>query len=96
HTQGMSVEEAARLFMEKGFCERAVALEEARRGTYDPTYLVYSLGKLMIYKLRDDLRQTQGSSYSLENFHTAFLRQGGLPLPLLRKILMPGQNLPLL
>ena len=96
HAQGMTVEEAARLFMEKGFCERAVALEEARRGTYDPTYLVYSLGKLMIYKLRDDLRQTQASSYSLENFHNAFLRQGGLPLPLLRKILLPGRNLPLL
>ncbi|MGQ9633088.1 MAG: DUF885 domain-containing protein [Bryobacteraceae bacterium] len=96
HTQGMSVEEAARLFMEKGFCERTVALEEARRGTYDPTYLVYCLGKLMIYKLRDDFRRTQGAAYSLENFHNTFLRQGGLPLPLLRKILLFGQNLPLL
>jgi uncharacterized protein (DUF885 family) len=96
HTKGMTVEQGARLFAEKGFCERAVALEEARRGTYDPTYLYYTLGKLMIYKLRDDYRQTKGSAYSLAGFHAEFLRQGGLPLKLVRRIMLPGNTGPLL
>ena len=76
HTKGMTVEEGARLFMEKGFAERPVALEEARRGAYDPTYLYYTLGKLMIYKMRDDYRKAKGG-----------LLSGGIP----RRIRAPGR-----
>ncbi len=96
HTKGMTVEEGTRLFMERGFCERSVAFEEARRGTYDPTYLYYTLGKLMIYKLREDYRQAKGSSYSLAGFHDDFMRQGGLPLKLMRQVMLPGNTAPLL
>jgi uncharacterized protein (DUF885 family) len=96
HTKGMTVEEGTRLFMDKGFQEREVAFEETRRGAYDPTYLYYTLGKLMIYKMRDDYRKAKGSGYSLEGFHNEFVRQGGLPIPLMRRILLPGDTSPLL
>lgn len=96
HTKGMTIEEGTRLFMDKGFSEREVALEETRRGAYDPTYLYYTLGKLMIYKMRDDYRKAKGSGYSLEGFHNEFVRQGGLPIPLMRRIMLPGDTSPLL
>jgi uncharacterized protein (DUF885 family) len=92
----MTIEEGTRLFMDKGFSERQVALEETRRGAYDPTYLYYTLGKLMIYKMRDDYRKAKGSGYSLEGFHNEFVRQGGLPIPLMRRIMLPGDTSPLL
>ena len=96
HTKGMTVEEGTRLFMDKGFSERQVALEETWRGAYDPTYLYYTLGKLMIYKMREDYRKAKGPGYSLEGFHDEFVRQGGLPIPLMRRIMLPGDTSPLL
>jgi len=96
HTKGMTIEEGTRLFMEKGFSERQVALEETRRGAYDPTYLYYTLGKLMVYKMRDDYKKAKGSGYSLQGFHDEFVRQGGLPIPLMRRIMLPGNTAPLL
>jgi uncharacterized protein (DUF885 family) len=85
HTQGMTVEEGAKVFVEKGFQEPANAFEEARRGAYNPTYLYYTLGKLEILKLREEYRKAKGAS--LQQFHDAFVSQGGLPIPLVRKIL---------
>lgn len=85
HTQGMTVEDGAKVFVEKGFQEPANAFEEARRGAYNPTYLYYTLGKLEIQKLRDDYRQAKGAS--LQQFHDAFVAQGALPIPLVRRIL---------
>jgi uncharacterized protein (DUF885 family) len=96
HTKGMTVEEGTRLFIDKGFSERQVALEETWRGAYDPTYLYYTLGKLMICKMREDYRKAKGSAYSLEGFHDEFVRQGGLPIPLMRRIMLPGDTSPLL
>ena len=96
HTEGWTVEQATRLFMEKGFQERANAFEEARRGTYNPTYLYYTLGKLQIYKLREDYRQAKGIEYSLINFHDAFIKAGPMPLKLVRKILLPMDKNPTL
>ena len=93
HTQGLSVQRAATdYFVDQCFQEPANAYEEARRGTYDPTYLYYTLGKLEIYKLRDDYRRAQGSAYSLRGFHDAFVRQGGVPIKLMRRILLPGDT----
>ena len=89
HTQGMTVEQATKLFMEKGFQERANAFEEARRGAYNPTYLYYTLGKLQIYKLRQDYKIAKGPEYSLQNFHDAFIKVGPLPIKLVRKVLLP-------
>ena len=76
HTAGWSVEQGTKLFVEKGFQQPANAFEEARRGTYNPTYLYYTLGKLMVYKLRADYQQAKGQAYSLQAFHDEFLKQG--------------------
>ncbi len=86
HTAGWTVEQGAKLFEEKGFQEPANAYEESRRGAYNPTYLYYTLGKLEIQKLRDEYRQKKGAS--LKQFHDAFVSQGALPIPLVRKILL--------
>lgn len=92
HTAGMTVEQGARLFVDKGFQEPAVAYEEARRGAYNPTYLYYTLGKLQIYKLREDYRKAKGAGYSLEQFHNEFVRQGGIPIKMIRRILLPNDT----
>jgi uncharacterized protein (DUF885 family) len=86
HTQGMTVEQGARVFVEQGFMEPANAYEEARRGAYNPTYLYYTLGKLEIQKLRDDYRAAHPGS-TLKTFHDAFVAQGSLPIPLTRRLL---------
>ncbi len=96
HTEGMTVEQAAKLFVEKGFQEKANAYEEARRGAYNPTYLYYTLGKLQIYKLRQDYQRTKGPEYSLLSFHDEFIKIGPLPLKLIRKILLPLDRSPTL
>ena len=86
HTGGWTVEQGAKLFREQCFEEPANAFEEARRGTYNPTYLYYTLGKLMIQDLaRDYMREKHAS---LKEFHNAFVVQGALPIPLVRKILL--------
>jgi uncharacterized protein (DUF885 family) len=86
HTAGWTVEQGAKLFVEKGFQEPANAYEEARRGTYNPTYLYYTLGKLMIQDLaRDYMAQKHAT---LKEFHNAFVSQGALPITLVRKILL--------
>jgi uncharacterized protein (DUF885 family) len=86
HTEGWTVEQGAKLFVEKGFQEPANAYEEARRGAYNPTYLYSTFGKLEVQKLRDDYKAKKGGT--LRDFHDAFVAQGGLPLPLVRKILL--------
>jgi uncharacterized protein (DUF885 family) len=88
HTEDATVEQATRIFVERGFQEPANAYEEARRGAYDPTYLYYTAGKLQIYKLREDYKRAQGSAYSLEKFHTEFIKQGSIPIKLMRRILL--------
>ena len=92
HTAGWTVEQGAKLFEEKAFQEPANAYEEARRGAYNPTYLYYTLGKLQIYKLRGDYQKAKGSSYSLKTFHDEFVSQGGVPIKIIRRILLPGDN----
>jgi uncharacterized protein (DUF885 family) len=96
HTQGMTVEEGAKVFEKEGFQEPSNAYEESRRGAYNPTYLYYTLGKLMIYKLREDYRRAKGDGFRLETFHNDFVRQGGIPIKLIRRILLPGDKRPTL
>ena len=96
HTRNMSVEDGAKCFTEKAFQEPANAYEEARRGAYDPTYLYYTVGKLEIFKLREDYRRAKGSAYTLQGFHDAFVQQGPLPLKLMREVLLPGDRRPTL
>jgi uncharacterized protein (DUF885 family) len=85
HTAGWTVEEGAKLFVEKGFQEPANGFEESRRGAYNPTYLYYTFGKLQIFELRDEYRAKKGAS--LREFHDAFVSQGSLPIALVRKLL---------
>lgn len=96
HTAGMTVADGAKIFETQGFAEPQVAFEEARRGAYNPTYLYYTLGKLQIYKLREDYRRARGDAFRLREFHDRFVSQGGMPIPLLRRILLPGDTAPAL
>ena len=88
HTDGMTLEEATKFFMENAYMAELPARREALRGTFDPGYLNYTLGKLMILKLRDDFKREQGSAYSLKGFHDRLLAFGGPALPLLRPVLL--------
>jgi uncharacterized protein (DUF885 family) len=88
HCQGATVEEATRFIMDNAYYEEKPAHGEAMRGTFDPGYLYYSLGKLMILKLRDDWKAQEGAAYSLQRFHDEFLRHGSPPLPLLRRVML--------
>jgi uncharacterized protein (DUF885 family) len=88
HTGGMTVEQAQQMFEEDSYTPGPVALSEAKRGTSDATYGYYTLGKLMILKLRDDYRAKQGANYSLKGFHDSFLKLGPLQLPLIRKAML--------
>lgn len=86
HTAGWTVDQATKLFEEKSFSEPANAREEARRGTYNPTYLVYTYGKIEIQALAAEYKAKKGGT--LRDFHDAFVRHGALPLPLVRKLLL--------
>jgi uncharacterized protein (DUF885 family) len=88
HTQGMSVDEAAQFFRDNCYYEEKPARQEAMRGTYDPGYLYYSLGKMEIFKLREDYRQQEGAAFSLQKFHDQMLDHGMPPLRLMREILL--------
>lgn len=84
HTQGMTVEQAIDFFMKEGYQEKPNATLEAKRGTVDPTYLVYTLGKLQILALREEIKAAQGERFSLQKFHDAFLSVGGPPIKIVR------------
>ena len=93
HCQGMSVEDAAQFFQDNCYYGEKPARAEARRGTFDPGYANYTLGKLMILKLRKDYQAQEGAGYSLEKFHNEFLRHGTPPVPLLREVLLKDRQL---
>ena len=95
HTGKMTVEEATEFFVKEGYQVRPVAEKEAKRGTSDPTYLVYTLGKLEILKLREDYKKMKGGKYTLQGFHDAFLQQGFPPIKIVRKALL-GNDSPVL
>ncbi|MBA2539222.1 MAG: DUF885 domain-containing protein [Deltaproteobacteria bacterium] len=91
HTGGMTVEQAAKLFEDKGFVDPANARQQAVRGTFDPMYISYTLGKLMIRKLRDDWMKKQQGATLLE-FHDTFLSYGAAPIPLIRRAMLDDDN----
>lgn len=88
HTEGMTIEQAQDMFEKEAYQPAPVAESEAKRGTSDATYGYYTMGKLMILKLRDDYRAKLGDAYSLKDFHDEFIRLGPLPLPLIRKAML--------
>jgi uncharacterized protein (DUF885 family) len=95
HTGNMTMEQAKEFFVNEGYQVPAVAEVEAKRGTSDPTYLVYTLGKLQIMKLREDYKKKLGDRFTLREFHDRFMEQGGVPLVIIRKAML-GDNSPTL
>jgi len=95
HTGKMSVEQAENFFQQEGYQSRETAVVETKRGAGDPTYLYYTLGKLEIMKLRDDVKKKEGAAFSLEKFHDDFLRQGFPPIKIVREAML-GDNSPTL
>lgn len=92
HTEDWSVEQGVKFFQNEAYLEEANARREAERGTFDPTYLVYSAGKLMLLKLRRDWQEQQGGKPSLRAFHDAFLAQGAAPFWALRRLMLDGPS----
>jgi len=95
HTGDMTYDQAVEFFQMEGYQPKETAAVEAKRAAGDPTYLYYTLGKLEILKLREDLMKKQGPAFSLQNFHDQFLRQGFPPIKIIRKAML-GDDSPTL
>jgi uncharacterized protein (DUF885 family) len=95
HTEGMTMEQARAFFVKEGHQVPVVGEMETKRGTGDPTYLMYTLGKLEILKLRADYKRKLGAQFSLQDFHDRFIKAGSPPVKLVRRELM-GRDGPLL
>jgi uncharacterized protein (DUF885 family) len=93
HCQGMTVDEATKFFEDNCYYGEKPAHSEAMRGTFDPGYCNYTLGKLMILKLRKDYQAQEGASFSLEKFNDEIVRHGMPPVPLLRELLLKDHTL---
>lgn len=92
HTGEMSVEESEQMFIEKGMQDPGNARQQAYRGTFDPAYLNYTMGKLMILKLRDDWTAGRGGRDAWKAFHDQFLSYGGPPIPMVREAMLGGSD----
>ena len=90
-----TLEQAEDFFVNQGYQTRAIAEVETKRGTGDPTYLYYTLGKLEIMKLREDYKKKMGAAYTIGGFHDAFMRQGFAPIKVIRKAML-GNDSPVL
>ena len=95
HTRGMTMQQGIDFFMKEGYQTKETATTETKRGTSDPTYLYYTLGKLEILKLRADYHKMQGSKFSLEEFHDNFMKQGYPPIKIVRQAML-GNDSPVL
>ncbi|MGE0360281.1 MAG: DUF885 domain-containing protein [Vicinamibacterales bacterium] len=96
HTGAWTVDEAAKLFELRAHLPPPAARQEAERGTYDPTYGGYFLGKLQALKLRDDVRAKEGAAFDLRRFHERVMTNGIAPWWAHRQLLLPGDSSPLL
>ena len=88
HTEDMSVEQGVRFFQDAAHLEEGSARREAERGTFDPAYVLYAAGRLMLRKLRADVQAREGSSFSLKSFHDRLLGHGSVPIWLHRTLLL--------
>lgn len=95
HTGKMTFEEAKEFFVKEGYQSAKIADIESKRGTSDPTYLYYTLGKLQILKLREDYRKKVGAEFTLGTFHDEFMGQGFPPIAVVRRALL-GDDSPVL
>ena len=92
HTEGMTVEESYTMFREMAYLDHGNAEQQSARGTYDPAYLNYTMGKLMIRKLRADWMAAKGTNGTWKEFHDKFLSFGGPPIPLIRKAMLGDEG----
>ncbi|HTB26353.1 MAG TPA: DUF885 domain-containing protein [Puia sp.] len=92
HCQGMTLDEGTKFFMDNWYQGEKPSRQEALRGTFDPGYLFYTIGKLEILKLRADYQKQEGANYSLEKFHDKMLDNGMPPIRLLRELLLTDKN----
>ena len=76
--------------MENAYVEEVLARQQAIRGTFDPGYLLYTLGKLYVKQMREDYRKKMGENFTLKDFHDALLQYGNPPLPMVRARLQSG------
>jgi uncharacterized protein (DUF885 family) len=95
HTGKMTFDQGVDFFEKEGYQPHETGLRETKRGTSDPTYLYYTLGKLEILKLREDYKKMKGDKFSLEEFHDSFLKQGYPPIKIVRKAML-GNDSPVL
>ncbi len=95
HTGKMTYEQGIEFFVKEGYQSRGNGERETKRGTSDPTYLYYTLGKLQILKLREDYKKMRGASFNLEQFHNDFLKQGFPPIKIIRRAML-GNDSPVL
>ena len=86
---------ASDFLLTEGYQSPSIADVETKRGTADPTYLYYTLGKLEIMKLRADMQKKEGANFSLQKFHDDFMRQGGAPIKIVRRAML-GDDSPVL
>ncbi len=93
HCQGMKVDEATRFFQDNCYYEPKPARQEAVRGTFDPEYLYYTVGKLEIFKLREDYQKQEGANFSVQKFHDEMLRHGAPPIRLLREVMLKDASI---
>ena len=95
HTGTMTVADSEKMFRDEGYQDAGTARQQAARGTFDPAYLNYTMGKLMIRKLREDWTATRGGRKAWKAFHDQFLKYGGPPIPLLQKEMLGEQRVSL-
>lgn len=91
HTGRMTVDESREMFVNECYQDEGNARQQAARGTYDPAYLNYTLGKLLIRRLREDWTASRGGREAWHDFHDQFLSYGGPPIPLVRQQMMGGE-----
>jgi uncharacterized protein (DUF885 family) len=92
HTGKMTMQQGTEFFIKEGYQTPPMAEAEAKRGTSDPTYLVYTLGKLQILKLREDYKKEKGDAFNLQEFHDRLMLQGGVPLKIIRKAMLGNDS----
>ncbi len=92
HTGAMSVDEAIAFFETEGYQTKSNAVREVKRGAGDPTYLMYTLGKLQIQKLRADWTRRQKGTPKPSEFHDLFMQQGVAPVKVIRRALLEDDS----
>ncbi len=92
HTQGMTVEESEQMFRTLAYQDAVNARQQALRGTYDPQYLNYTLGKLVVMRLREDLNEARGTDLDLRSFHDEFMAAGAPPVPWIARSMLGDPN----